>query len=740
MNRCTIDGTISHVIYQNEENGYAVLRLTTTDGEAVTVVGAIPCAAPGEDLIVNGRWVSHPVHGDQVQAEQVERHLPTSEDEILRYLSSGIVKGVGAATAARLVQKFGVRALEALEEPDQLTKIKGITPRKAREICESYRYQTGMRRLMDFLSANDLPLTLALRLYRRYGGGALDAVRENPYLLVDELYGVDFAVMDEIALSMGMSGDSRRRVEAAVLFELSYNLNNGHIFLPRDKLTAAASQLIDCPADIVEAALDGLISRGAIRCQQVARVEACYLRRLYEAETGVVEKLERMLRCQEDRTDYVANQVDAILAQIEAEQGLTYAPAQRQAVELAARRGVLLLTGGPGTGKTTSVRGIVAMLDRMGCTTLLLAPTGRAAQRLGELCGREAQTIHRCLGMTWTDDGAGEVTFQKNEQDPLQAEAVVVDEMSMVDLPLMHALLSALRDGCRLIMVGDPDQLPSVGPGNVFGDLIRSGRVAAVHLKEIFRQAQASAIIRAAHAVNQGQLPELRNTASGDFFFLRRREPETAVELVVQLCGTRLPQNMGIPPDQIQVLCPTRRGPWGTVSLNRALQAALNPPGPEKRQKIWGETVFRVGDRVMQIRNNYDVLWLRSDGVTGTGIFNGDVGVVEDIDPAGELLSIRFDGRTATYTADMLGELELAYAVTVHKSQGSEYRAVVLTALPAAPSLMVRGVLYTGITRARELLVVVGDDAALGRMAANDKQQRRYSGLRWRLVNGMKDR
>lgn len=728
---CTIAGAISHVIFQNEENGYTVLRLVTSDGEAVTVVGTIPCAAPGEDLVVTGRWVSHPVHGEQVEARQVERHMPTTENEILSYLASGIIKGVGPATADRMVQRFGESTLRVLEEePELLTKIKGITPRRAKEIGESYRYQTGMRRLLEFLSLNDLPLSLALRLYRRYGGEALEAVRENPYLLVDELYGVDFAVMDEIALSMGMAGDSRRRIEASVLFELTYNLGNGHVFLPRDKLIAAASQLIDCPPETVEVSLDDLIGRGAIRCQRVARVEACYLRRLYEAETGVTEKLGRMLACQADRPDYV--RVDAILEQIEAGQGITYAPEQRRAVELAARQGVVLLTGGPGTGKTTSVRGIVAMLDRIGCKILLMAPTGRAAKRLGELCAREAQTIHRALGMTWREE-TGEVTFQKNEKDPLEAEAVIVDEMSMVDLPLLHALLSAVKDDCRLVMVGDPDQLPSVGPGNVFGDLIRSGRVETVRLTEIFRQAQASAIIRSAHAVNQGQLPPLRNSAGSDFFFMRRRDPLAAVELVVELCRTRLPQNMGVDGRDIQVLCPTRRGEWGTRALNRALQEALNPPAPDKRQKAWGELVFRVGDRVMQIRNNYDVLWVRSDGVTGAGIFNGDVGVVEDIDPAGELMTVRFDDRTATYVSDMLGELELAYAVTVHKSQGSEYRAVVLVALPAAPALMVRGVLYTGITRARELLVVVGDDAALGRMAENDRQQRRYSGLRWRL-------
>jgi len=730
--RCVVDGTILNLIFQNEENGYTVLRLLTGDGELVTVVGTIPCAAPGENLIVTGRWMNHPVHGQQVQAEEVERHMPTTEDEILSYLSSGVIKGVGPATAGKIVQRFGTSALRILEEePELLTKIKGVTAKKAQEIGESYRYQTRMRRLLEFLSLNDLPLSLALRLYRRYGLDALEAVRENPYLLVEETYGVDFAVMDEIALGMGIAGDSRRRLEASVLFELTYNLNNGHVFLPRDKLVAAASQLIECPADQIEVALDDLIGRGAVRCERVARVEACYLRRLWEAETLAARRLESMLRCRADQ----GRQVDRIIDQIQREQGIVYAPAQRQAVELAAREGVLLLTGGPGTGKTTSVRGIVAMLERMGLKIQLLAPTGRAAKRLGELCDREAQTIHRCLGMTWKEE-TGEVTFQKNEKEPLEAEAVIVDEMSMVDLPLMHALLAALPPDCRLVMVGDPDQLPSVGPGNVFGDLIRSGRIETVALTEIFRQAQRSAIIRAAHAVNRGGLPELKNTADSDFFFMRRRDPLTAVELVVELCRSRLPQNMGIQPRDIQVLCPTRKGEWGTAALNRALQAALNPPAEGKRQKVWGDTVFRMGDRVMQIKNNYDVLWLRNDGVTGSGIFNGDVGVVEDIDPSGELLTIRFDDRTATYVTDMLSELELAYAVTVHKAQGSEYKAVVLVSLPAAPALMVRGVLYTGVTRARELLIVVGDDVALGKMAANDKQQRRYSGLRWRLKQG----
>lgn len=729
--RCTIDGTISHIIFSNEENGYTVLRLVTTDGELLTVVGTIPCAAPGENLIINGRWVEHPTHGTQVMAEEVERHMPTNTEDIISYLASGVIKGIGQATALRLVEHFGERTLTVIdEEPELLNKVRGISPRKAQEIAESFRYQNGMRRLLDFLTINSLPVNLAMRLYRRYGGDALDAVRHNPYLLVDELYGVDFSVMDEIALTMGIAGDNHRRVEAAVLFELTYNLGNGHVFLPREKLISAAASLIDCAPERIEMALDDLITRGAIRCEQVAKVQACYLRRMHDAEVGVTERIGKMLRIMPDKGRNTAKIID----RIEAEQGITYADAQRHAVELAAERGVMILTGGPGTGKTTSVRGIVEMLERMGYNILLLAPTGRAAKRLGELCGRDAQTIHRCLGMNWQED-TGEVTFQKNEKEPLEAEAVIVDEMSMVDLTLMNALLAALRPDCRLIMVGDADQLPSVGAGNVFSDLIRSGRVETVALTEVFRQAQESAIIRTAHAVNQGQLPELKNSAQSDLFFMRRRDPLTAVELVVELCGKRLPEKMNISPTQIQVLCPTRKGEWGTVSLNRALQAALNPPAHDKRQKVWGETVFREGDRVMQIRNDYDVLWERDDGYAGAGMFNGDVGVIEEIEHGGDLMRVRFDDRVAVYNTEMLSELELAYAVTVHKAQGSEYRAVVLVSLPAAPALMVRGVLYTAITRARELLVIVGDDSALGRMVENDRQQRRYSGLRWRLKN-----
>ena len=726
----TLIGTVASVIYQNEENGYAVVRVVTDDGELVTVVGCIPCAAPGEEISATGAYVVHPQHGEQFSAGEVERHLPSTEGNILDFLTSGVIHGIGPATAQKLVDAFGPDTLEVLENaPDELRKVKGFTAKRIREVTESFREQMGLRRLMEFLARFELSVALAIPLYRRFGTGAMEMLRRNPYLLADEPFSVDFAMADEIALSLGFNGDASCRTEAGLLFELSHNaLSGGHIFLPREKLLAATSQLLDAPEDIVEQSLDNMLADGRVVQEPVANVTACYLSRACEAEQYVTMRIRAMLS---DRPDALRGAKKAI-DEIEREQGIAYAPLQRRAVELAAEQELLILTGGPGTGKTTSVRAILTLFERMGLDVLLAAPTGRAAKRMSEVCERDAQTMHRMLGMSW-DERTGQVKFTKNEKDPLKADAVIVDETSMVDLALMRAFLAALRPGCRLVLVGDPDQLPSVGAGNVFSDLIRSGRVQTVALTEVFRQAQQSAIIRNAHAVNEGRPPELTNTASGDFFFMPRRDSARLVDTVVELCKTRLPEKMGIPAPEIQVLTPTRKGATGTAALNRALQAALNPPAPGKRERLFGDTVFREGDRVMQTRNDYDVIWEREDGTAGTGVFNGDVGQILQIDPSGEVLTIAFDDRVATYTADMLAELDMAYAMTVHKAQGSEYRGVIFVAAPCAPGLEVRGVLYTAITRARELLVVVGDDAALRRMAENDRRQRRYSGLRWRL-------
>ena len=731
--RVTVEGSVDAVIFQNEENGYTVLLLRVDgEDEPITVVGCIPCAAAGEGMTVTGVWVNHPVHGPQLSAESVERRLPQEEEDIVCYLSSGILKGIGPATAQRLVERFGADTLRVLEEePERLRTIKGITAKKAMELSEAFRALTGLRQVMEFLARYDLPVYLAMAVQRTYGDNALQALRDDPYILSRAQFGVDFAVADAIAISMGFGGDDPCRLRAAIEYELAHNAGNGHVFLPREKLLTATAQLVGVDTDTVEVALDKLIDSFAVVEKPIANVRGCYLPRMYQAETFVAQRLLSMLHTPVEQLRQVDKTIDAI----EKEQGVSYAPLQRQAVRMAAEGGVLLLTGGPGTGKTTSLRGIVALYRRMGLDVALLAPTGRAAKRLGEVTDCDAQTIHRALGMSY-NDLTGQAAFKKNGSDPLEAHAVIVDEMSMVDLELMQALLEALRPGCRLVLVGDPDQLPSVGAGNVLGDLLRSTVVPTVSLTQVFRQAEQSAIIRNAHAVNMGQPPQL-DSNQGDFFFLCRRSPDRLVQTVVELCRDRLPKNMNIPAEQIQVLSPTRKGACGTVSLNRALQAALNPPSPQKRQKQWGDVTFRVGDRVMQTKNNYDVLWEKDDGTAGSGIFNGDVGVIQDIDSSGELIVLRFDDRTATYTADLLSQLDMAYAITVHKSQGSEYPAVILVSAPAAPSLMVRGVLYTAITRARRLLILVGDDAVPARMAENDRQQRRYSGLRRRLKEGM---
>ena len=711
-----IEGTVDAVIYQNQENGYTVLRLDAGEGRGLTVVGCLPGVAPGESISVQGTWMHHASYGEQFKAEAVERRMPAGTKAIFDYLASGAVRGIGAATARRMVEEFGEEALTVLEEhPERLTQIKGITRKRALAMGEHFRQQMGMRRLLEFLGEHEVPLQLAMPLYRKYGDRALEIIRGNPYLLVDRELGVDFSNADALALSMGMEGDDPQRLEAGLLFELTHNLDNGHTFLPRRKLLPATAQLIGVGEEALEEALEALLERGEVVEEPVAGEQAVYLHDLCEAEQYVAFRLWELA----GGGSVAPHGLEELIDRIQAEQGITYAPQQRQAVELAATSQVMLLTGGPGTGKTTSLRGVLALFDALGLETALAAPTGRAAKRLGELCGAEGTTIHRLLE-TQYDPHSGRLVFAHDESDPLKADTVIVDETSMVDITLMHGLLSALRPECRLILVGDPDQLPSVGPGNLFSDLIRSGVIPMVRLTEIFRQAAASAIIRGARAVDQGACPVLKNEAAGDFFFLRRLDPAAAVETIVSLCQTRLPHNMGIPPEQIQVLSPTRKGSVGTTNLNRALQAAVNPPAPEKREKAFGTTIFREGDRVMQVKNNYDVLWEETDGSgVGMGIFNGDIGRIEQIDKDSNLVLVDFEGRRAVYSPDMMTQLEPAYAVTVHKSQGSEYRAVILATLDAAPMLLTRGVLYTAMTRARTLLIVVGDDQVLARMAAN---------------------
>ena len=724
-----IEGSVEAVIYQNEENGYTVLRIDAGEQGGITVVGCMPGVAPGESLSIRGKWMRHASYGEQFKAEIVERRMPAGEKAIFEYLASGAVRGIGAATARRMIEEFGEDALTVLEEhPEQLTRIKGITRKRALAMGEHFRLQMGMRRLLEFLGEHNVALQLAMPLYRRYGDRALEVVKSNPYLLVDEELGVDFAIADALAIDMGMGGEDPQRIEAGLLFELSHNLMNGHTFLPRRKLLPATGQLLGLESEALEDGLEALIEQGEVVQEEVAGETACYLSDLQEAEEYVAERMGEMAR----RELLPPDGLDALIDRIQAEQGIIYAPQQREAVELAAGRQVMLLTGGPGTGKTTSLRGVLALFDALGLETALAAPTGRAAKRLGDLCGVDAATIHRLLE-TQFDPGTGRLVFAHDESDPLRMDAVIVDETSMVDIALMRALLSALRGDCRLVLVGDPDQLPSVGPGNLFSDLIRSGSIPMVRLTEIFRQAAESAIVMNAHGVNRGELPDLRNKG-GDFFFLRRKDPARAAETIVELVKERLPKNMGIPADQIQVLSPTRKTVAGTGALNRAIQEAVNPPDREKGERRFGEFIFREGDRVMQVRNNYDLMWRDRDSLTsGMGVFNGDIGQITGVDNRNECITVDFDGRIVEYSPDMLGELEPAYAITVHKSQGSEYRAVILSVCKGTPMLLTRGVLYTAITRARELLVLVGDEEAVAQMTANNRQQRRYSGLRWRL-------
>ncbi len=726
-------GTVTALIYQNEENGYAVIRLAEEGGSQVTVVGTIPMTTVGERLVITGHWTSHASYGRQFEAEFLERAMPETESDILAYLSSRVVKGVGAATAKRIVEAFGDKALDVIErEPERLTAIPGISLRKAGDISASFQKQVGLRRLIEFLTAHRLPPELALKLYRAYGELAVDALRDDPYLLTGDYFGADFGLVDAFAIELGIDGADERRVEAGILFELVHNLGNGHVFLPRDKLAAASATLLDLDGDLIAEGMERLGEQGRMVTDELANLKICYLPELHEAETYVTA---RVLEMASDDPEPPGD-LDRLVGEVERDKQLSYAAQQREAIRMAACHRVMLLTGGPGTGKTTTLDGILDLFDRLGLESQLAAPTGRAAKRLAELTGRDAATIHRLLEAQFSPE-TGEMVFVHDENEPLKVDVMVVDETSMVDLLLMQSLLKALPKGCRLILVGDPDQLPSVGAGNLFSDLIRSGVVPTVRLTEIFRQARESLIVMNAHAVNEGRLPEL-GVKDRDFFFLKRRTAQSVVETIQDLCARRLPDNMGIPASEIQVLSPSRRYEAGTQNLNRRLQAVLNPPSEEKREKPHGDFVFREGDRVMQIRNNYDIMWKRLDGLgAGTGVFNGDLGVIEAIDPNEETMTVVFDDdKSARYGFDMLSELEPAYAMTVHKSQGSEYRAVILAAWQGSPYLLTRSVLYTAITRARQLLIVVGSEEVVASMTANDRQQRRYSGLKLRLEKG----
>lgn len=721
----TLEGTVSAILFQNKENGYTILKMKV-EGEEQSVVGVMPDISPGEFVEIKGEWVNHPTYGRQMKAQLVERKMPEGESEILRYLSAGTISGVGKATAKQLVETFGDDVLDVMERnPEKLTEIKGITAKRAEKIHESYCKQVGTRRLLTFLTTHSLPLSLAPPLTKFYGELALKLVESNPYLLTDEEFGLSFNKADHLARELGRDEESTQRLDAAILFILRDSLGKGHSFLPRNTLSILTAELLDCQLSKIEPGIERLEDKGNLFLEDIEGQEGAYLPALLEAETTVAQRVSEMSQAEL----LPPKKLETILTKIQESQNITYSPEQCKAVELAAKHQVMLLTGGPGTGKTTSLKGVVALFEHLDLDIALAAPTGRAAQRLGDLCGGEATTIHRLLEAGY-DTQSGSLVFQRNLDEPIHSDAVIVDETSMVDVVLMSHLLETLPNHCRLILVGDPDQLPSVGPGNVFGDLISSGAVPMVRLSQIFRQAQESNIISNAHMVNRGIIPDFLQN-KGDFFFLPRENSQDTLATIVDLCKRRLPEKMKIPPEQIQVLSPTRRHGTGTASLNKALQDALNPASQDKNERNYGDWLFREGDRVMQVKNNYDIIW-KDGNKRGTGVFNGDIGEVEKV--ASDVVTVVFDGKVVQYTTDLLNQLEPAYAITVHKAQGSEYHAVIFAAFDGAPMLLTRGVLYTAITRAKTIFIAVGNPEIIKKMTENYQQIHRHSGLKQRLL------
>lgn len=722
------EGVVEKISYRNDENGFTVAQVKLEGGERLAAVGAMPMLLAGERAAFEGELVEHREYGRQIRVSWVESIRPESLDGIEKYLASGMIRGVGPATARLIVESFGPRTLDVLEsEPQRLTEVPGIGEKRAAMIAASFLEHNQMRGAMMFLQKYGLTPAMAARVYRAYGERTESVARENPYRLADEVEGVGFKTADRMALAMGFSLSSEFRLQSGLRYALNEAANaSGHMYLPLTILVERARQMLGADEDLIDNALRALILSGGLEAEDIDGETAVYLPWYHEAETDAAFRLTRLLRSFEGGGE--AGLAERAVAEVEEEEAMRLCAEQREAVEAVEREGVLIITGGPGTGKTTTLKCILRLLDELGGAELC-APTGRAAKRMSEATGRPARTIHRLL------EYAGEEgRFLRNEQEPLDCAAVVVDEMSMVDIFLFRALLRALRPGTRLVMVGDKDQLPSVGAGNVLKDMLESGAVPSVTLTEVFRQAASSMIVRNAHRINRGEYPEVR-TRDTDFFLERRESMRAAVDSVVQLVTTRLPRYLGVDPLRgIQVMAPMKRMDAGVYALNAVLQQAINPPAPSKRELRRGETVFREGDKVMQVKNNYDMGWTR--GMEhGLGVFNGDIGYVAAADPHAEELTVAFDdGREALYALADLEELELAYCMSVHKSQGSEFDCVVLPLVSGPRLLMTRNLLYTAVTRARRLVVVVGREACMRAMVDNNYIDRRFSALDRRLA------
>lgn len=717
-------GTVEHVVYHNDKNQYTVLEMSAGD-ELVTVVGGFPFVSEGEELQVYGTWDTHPSFGQQFKAQTFERARPATAAAMLKYLASGAVKGIGPATARRMVEVFGEKALEVIEkEPERLVQVKGITKEKAQAVSEELKRVYGIRELMAYLGAYGVRPEEAVLVWKMYGQDSAACIQEDPYRLCDEGLGISFDIADMIAESMEKPRDDMGRVQAGVLFVLRHNLSNGHTCLPWDKLCPAAAQMLGVELDAVQDAVYMLCESLQVRCENFDGKDFIFLDKQHLSEEYIAARMKAMLRTPPRALAGAGAQIAAI----EEGRGIRYAEKQKEAIRAAMEKGVLILTGGPGTGKTTTLNGIIHILKLAGEKVLLAAPTGRAAKRMSELTGEEAKTIHRMLQVDW--DEQDNPVFTRNERNPLECDCLVVDELSMVDAYVFESLLRALPLSCRLILVGDSDQLPSVGAGNVLGDLIASGLFPTVQLKEIFRQSMESLIVLSAHRIVEGQVPDLRRRDS-DFFFMPREDPEEAAGLIVSLCAQRLPKSYGYSSvSDIQVLCPGRKGDLGTVELNKLLREAVNPHQKGKTEARVNGQLFRLGDKVMQVKNDYNLPWVREDGTSGEGVFNGDMGVITEIDRPGAAIRVQIDDKEVLYDFEHAGEeLEPAYAVTVHKSQGNEFTAVVMPVLDPPGQLRYRNLLYTGVTRAKELLILVGRKSTIAAMVENDRKTRRYTGL-----------
>lgn len=725
-------GYVEHIIYRNADNGYTVLNLVSGE-EEITCVGIFSAIAEGENIEASGDYTDHPTYGKQFKVESFEEKAPEDEEAIERYLGSGAIRGIGLALAARIVRRFKADTFRIIEEePERLAEVKGISERKAMEIADQVNEKRDLRQAMIFLQQYGITMNLAVKVYQQYGQEVYGIIRENPYRLADDIEGVGFRTADEIAVRVGIRMDSDFRIRSGILYVLLQASTEGHTYLPEEELTRRTGQLLEVGEEQIEKQYMDLAIERKIIMKQGENQTQIYAASFYymEANTAIMLK---QLNVSYDVPDL---EIEERVRRIEKQTGMKLDEHQMTAVKEAVRNGLLIITGGPGTGKTTTINTIIKYFEMEGLDIFLAAPTGRAAKRMSETTGFEARTIHRMLELNGGVDGAA--GFERNEQNPLETDVVIIDEMSMVDISLMHALLKAVAVGTRLILVGDVNQLPSVGPGSVLRDIIRSHECNVVMLTKIFRQASTSDIIVNAHKINQGEEVTLDNK-SMDFFFLKRYDADVIISVVLQLIKQKLPKFVDATPYDIQVLTPMRKGLLGVERLNGILQRYLNPPSPQKREKEHGDILFREGDKIMQTRNNYQLEWeIRTKyGLSvdkGTGVFNGDMGIVREINDFAETMTVEFDeGRMVEYPYKLLDELELAYAITIHKSQGSEYPAVVIPLLSGPSMLMNRNLLYTAVTRARKCVTLVGNEVTFAQMVQNTSQQKRYSGLCDRL-------